>query len=1139
MSARRKFSAVGDATMSILRRTVTASEAFPPLRALAETALDIAGLVENFRSNKTDWEELGVYVQELTANVIDSLAGANSAQADNAARIEKLKGVLSEALDEIRTEQYERRAKRMNIDFHRDEEKIRSLRARIDEAIQMFQIGTTIRAAFIIERTHDAVEANHRILSGLAEHASSVRAQTATQRETSRLGTNAALGQLWRARGASWDVSRVCLANTRVKLVDEILSWGYGKNDIDGEKSACSNEPSKTNILLLTGVAGAGKSTIAHTVAQRCSQRGLLASSFFFQRGTKDRDTPDMLFTTLAADIARLDQRLSTRIAATIEDDTGLPFAPIATQFEKLILEPCQEYPFARPVMVVIDGLDEGWNEDLLEILRDRVCRLPSTFRILVTSRMQPELDSLCRRAHVRRINMDIGGEENIDDISEYSRHRLWKLADHRNLGDDWPGDELRARFVSKAGGLFLWVATVCDYLRSRGDPTKNLRELVERDRQSDTSAENRMDRLYATILESYDWTDEDFVASYNQVMGAAIASKTPLTISGIKELYNDQYIESDYTLQKLSPLLTGMSRAEHQSSPVRLLHQSLRDFLVLRSRSCSQYSRFTLDERMLSSKLAALCLSTLNRDLSRDMPITGYLSARCQDRGVPRLDESMISEALWYSCRFWSDHVCDIVDPGTVKVGLTDFMENHIVKWLEIVASCGQCRDLAEVRKWIEDKLPQEAVLQVQGSYTKYADTCWDLSGYLDYDDRREESLIVTKESVVLYRQLAAKDPDIHLRNLATQINNLSRCFSYMGQHEEGLALAEEAVMLRKEVGRYEDALPPIQESVDLCRKLAEAQPAVYTSELANSLHELSARLSRVDRYEDALSPIQEAVVIRRKLAEDRPAVYTPSLANSLHELSARLSKVGRYEDGLPPIQEAVDIRRKLATDRPAVYTSDLASSLHELSARLSRVGRYEDALPPIQEAVDLRRKLVADRPAVYTSYLASSLHELSVSLSEVGRYDDGLPPIQEAVDIRRKLVADRPAVYEYRLAQSLIVFSASLFELGRQKDALQVSHEAIILQRNLAVSRPNLHLPGVAMSLYNISIKLSKLNRHEEALEAIQESTEIYRQLARARPAVFQEDYKDSLYCLSDTLLALRREPEARVANIEANKS
>ncbi|QRV93102.1 hypothetical protein RhiJN_21120 [Ceratobasidium sp. AG-Ba] len=917
MSARRKFSAVGDTTMSILRHAVTASEAFPPLKGLAETALDIAGLVENFRSNKADWEELGVYVQEVTANVIDSLAGANSALGDRAARIEKLTGVLSEALDEIRTEQHERRAKRMNIDFHRDEEKIRGVRARIDEAIKMFQLSATVRTVVNVERTYNIAEANHRVLSGLAEHAASVRAKTdAIQQEASRLGTNAALGQLRHVRGASWDLSRVCLANTRVKLVDEILSWACTNHDGSDDQGESSNKPTKNNILLLTGVAGAGKSTIAHTVAHRCSQHGLLASSFFFQRGTKDRDTPDMLFTTLAADIARLDERLSTRIAAAIEDDTGLPFAPITTQFEKLILEPCQEYPLVRPLVVVIDGLDEGWNEDLLDILRDRVCRVPSTFHILVTSRMQPELDSLCRRAYVRRINMDIGGQENKDDISEYSRHRLWKLADHRNLRDDWPGDGLRAQFVSKACGLFLWVATVCDYLRNRGDPTKSLRALLEQDGQTDTSAENQMDRLYAMILESYDWTDEDFVASYSQVMGAAIASKTPLTISAIKELYGGQYIESDYTLHKLSPLLTGMSEAEHESSPVRVLHQSLRDFLVLRYKSCPQYSRFLVDERVMSSKLAALCLSALNRGLSQDMLITGYLSVRSQNRGVPKLNEGRISEALWYACRFWPDHVCDIKDGGTVEEELMSFMENHIVKWLEIMASHGKCRDLTEVRDWIEDKLSQEAVLQVQGSYEE--------------------------ECVALYRRVAAKDPDTYLCGLVLQINNLSRCLSNMGQHEEGLVLAKEAVIL--------------------CQKPTANRPNICTSHLGSSLQRLSFCLSSVGRYEDALPPIQEAVDLRRKLAVDRPAVHISDLASSLHDLSSRLSRVGRYEDALPPIQEAICLRRKLAADQPAAYTSDLASSLHELSARLSKVGRYEDALPPIQEAVELSRRLAVD---------------------------------------------------------------------------------------------------------------------------------------------------------------------------------
>jgi hypothetical protein len=62
-------------------------------------------------------------------------------------------------------------------------------------------------------------------------------------------------------------------------------------------------------------------------------------------------------------------------------------------------------------------------------------------------------------------------------------------------------------------------------------------------------------------------------------------------------------------------------------------------------------------------------------------------------------------------------------------------------------------------------------------------------------------------------------------------------------------------------------------------------------------SLNNLSVRLAGVGRREAALAPIEEAVQIYRRLAEGAPEAYLPDLAGSLNNLADRFLALG-YRD-------------------------------------------------------------------------------------------------------------------------------------------------------------------------------------------------------------------------------------------------
>ncbi|QRV97930.1 TPR-like protein [Ceratobasidium sp. AG-Ba] len=1139
MSARRAAKAPDNIALRLLQAVSDSADVFPPLQSAARDALRIIDLVKSFSLNKDEWGGLGVYTRDAVKCVVELMAQASTSGGDTDKNLDNLQHTLSEIAKEIEDERALLGFERFRR-FRQDPERVGDMRVRIEQAISLFQLKVTTTTNINVKETLRAVQENAKDLSNIEIGITSV-------------AQNATLDKLHTMQGASWDMSRACLDNTRVQLIDSILRWVDAVPERDS-----TSQPTGATIMLLTAVAGAGKTTVAHTVARICADRNQLASSFFFDRETEGRNTPRLLFSTIAADLSRMDRHIADRVITAIEENGSLPSAPISNQFVKLVLEPSRNVSLAKPMVIVIDALDEAWDDRLLRILRDQACDLPSTFRIFLTSRMRPELGSLCSRPNVQTLELDVDDEANISDISVFVPHKLRVLANDMGLGDDWPGEELTLKLVERAGGLFQWIATVCDYLRQFTNPTRKLIELLSSNDPASNSAEEKMDKLYATIIESFNWRDEEFIESYQILMGTAIASKTPMSISAMEELYDKRPIAPDLTLRMLSPLLTGMNRVNWSSQPVRLLHQSLRDFLVYRFVSLPEYASFRVSEKDKNKQLAVLCLSVLTRELKTDDLIPHYLLSGADEKpGVPQLDPGALSEALRYACQFWHGHLCQSDYTHELQDLLANFVESSLITWLEVTASYGRCYNISEVWRWAANSNDQHRNERIQDAKEKYASACLSLVDQLDYEDRREESLVVATQAVELYAVLAKDDPDSHNRNLAGSYAMKSWSCAQLGQRDEALVAMGLSVKLRREdatgnsaesvsllaeslrnlgnrlsdVGHHEDSLRAQEESLKLYRPLYASEPFRYEYGFCMCLEDYATSLSDMGKKIEALTAIEEAVEIHRRLAMERPAAYTPDLAMSLNNLSSRLSDMGRQSEALTAIEEAVEIRRRLAMERPAAYTPDLAMSLNNLSVRLSDMGRQSEALAAIEEAVEIRRRLTMERPAAYTPDLAMSLNNLSNRLFDMGRQSEALAAIEEAVEIYRRLAMERPAAYTPDLASSLNNLSNSLSDMGRQSEALAAIEEAIEIYRRLAMERPAAYTPDLASSLNNLSNSLSDMGRQSKAMRAIEEAVEIRRRLAMEQPAAYTPDLARSLNNLSLRLSDIGRQSEALV--------
>ena len=505
------------------------------------------------------------------------------------------------------------------------------------------------------------------------------------------------LNMLPYANGASWDSSLACFPGTRVALIKDIWTW-----------IQTANHTKSAEIFLLSDLAGTGKTAIAHTVARSCDEAGLLASSFFFDRNVPERSGPQRLFSTIAYDIAVLSHDISEYVSGILKRHRNVTTASPSRQFDQLILNPSHLHRFDKPMVIVMDALDEGYTPELLKILREEIPKLPGSFRIFLTSRPEDHIvKDLSDAAHVVRRSIDIHGDANQSDIGLYCRNRLRHVASRKRLGADWPGPQLLGEFQKKAEGLFIWVSAVSEYLSSPKtyDADGKFRSLLSDRNLSGLPTEEKMDELYAEILDNCDWNDRAYVEMYQLVVGSIMALKTPLSASALQNLHRHKYpsLKVCEVICQLNSLFIGSG---DDNQPIRVLHLSFRDFIMHRSRSSLGLERFWIDEKDHNQRLAFACLLIMNEDLRKDIPGTGYLSRDVppETEGIPQIANSYVSEGLWYACRFWSQHLTEVDPPMSEDFlgALRYFLSMNLIRWMEVLSSKGQFRGLAEVRKWL-----------------------------------------------------------------------------------------------------------------------------------------------------------------------------------------------------------------------------------------------------------------------------------------------------------------------------------------------------------------------------------------------------------------------------------------------------
>ncbi|KAF9549820.1 hypothetical protein CPC08DRAFT_715399 [Agrocybe pediades] len=378
-----------------------------------------------------------------------------------------------------------------------------------------------------------------------------------------------------------------CHPNTRVAILDTIIDWTRRARE----------EMSDKPMLWLKGGAGAGKSAIARSVAERCAEEGLLLGTFFFGAADSTRNHVGKLVATLSYQISILFPEFRDAVSTLVEEDPMIFDRSLRTQFTNLLLRPLSivlsnlSRTNKIPRLIIIDGLDEcsasiDSQRDLLVTLQEATATTPF-IRFLICSRPENHLNStfsLSRMAYVAWsivLDDDISADKDIrlfleDKFKEIREDHIFK----HTLPTAWPRPEIVDTLVSKSSGQFIYAATVVKYVESpKHKPHHRLDAVFQLRSAFKDLPFKELDALYRHIISQSDNlpTVLDilvFIVLYNGDMGT----------SDIEMIMQLEQGDVEVTLADLHSIVTFQENFVHFETGanmlVNFLHKSLADFL-------------------------------------------------------------------------------------------------------------------------------------------------------------------------------------------------------------------------------------------------------------------------------------------------------------------------------------------------------------------------------------------------------------------------------------------------------------------------------------------------------------------------------------------------------------------------------
>ncbi|KAF7351988.1 WD-REPEATS-REGION domain-containing protein [Mycena venus] len=495
-----------------------------------------------------------------------------------------------------------------------------------------------------------------------------------------------------------------CMDGTRVDIINDIIAQ-------------LTSPPDATQrIVMLSGSAGSGKSTIAKSVASRLADHDkILAASFFFSRDYIDRREITGLPKTLARQFADHCPVFKRLLVDFLENDrTEILFADPKLQFHQLVVDLLAKLPITpTPWVICIDALDECGNDRgqvFLRWLSDSIDQIPKHIRFFLTGR--PDVPSYIKldklQALIHPIILDqVDSMVVQQDISLY----IGKALDGNTWTARYPwkiqAPEIE-KITQRASGLFVFAATAVRYVLAglpQTLPQKSVDFLLHGAPLTDLyDLYHRIVDHAIPIPAPRDERSQDSHNAAVKILSTVIQLLEPLGLQSLAVLFK---MPVDDVRAILSPLSAVILLPEDLDNGVQIIHLSFREFMS----SAIQETRpdllcGTADQRYA---LASNLLENLNRELRFnicELPTSYLRNSEVPD--LPWRMEKYIPQHLHYCCRFWANHLAETHWNSPLSHLAATFLQEKFLFWLEVLSLLGTVggasHALSKFIRWVQE---------------------------------------------------------------------------------------------------------------------------------------------------------------------------------------------------------------------------------------------------------------------------------------------------------------------------------------------------------------------------------------------------------------------------------------------------
>jgi hypothetical protein len=494
------------------------------------------------------------------------------------------------------------------------------------------------------------------------------------------------------------DEASGCLPGTRTELLELIHNWIAAEG---------------TLIFWLSGLAGTGKTSISHSIAEAYDREPSRVASFFFSRDQKARSEMGFLFQTIAFQLGNAYPALKLEISKVLEDETILD-SNLSVQFKKLILQPISKLRdlFPSPIVVVLDALDECVKEAhdvehpvsriialLITELRDGTLPL----KLFITSRPEPHIRSRfeSRLAESRTSPYalhDVDPPLVRRDIELFLDHEFGRIAEGNDLPTSatWPSTAERAALANIAAGLFISAATAIRFVADPDNslsPQERLAVILTSGKGTQVEQDpfRYLDLMYNQILVSAtsgisERQIPDVLDRFRTVIGMIVLAYGRLPARELASLCAKPEEYVTFVISRLRSVIL----VPKDNQPVHAFHLSFHDYLTDENRCTSK--RFYINAALQHAEIATFCLMRMMGSLKRD--ICDIRDSAKLKADVNDLDQKVVEHlpgALQYACQYWALHLSECSPDITLLELIRKFLVKNVLHWIEALTLMGE----------------------------------------------------------------------------------------------------------------------------------------------------------------------------------------------------------------------------------------------------------------------------------------------------------------------------------------------------------------------------------------------------------------------------------------------------------------